>query len=88
MTQKVQARLIDFNAAVAPDQRFAALHLDIEPHQYNQGAAWPTTTSCGFRVPDWLYWDDLEHARWISSTIDICTSSVGKRQRTGFRAPV
>lgn len=60
MIQKVQARLIDFNAAVAPSERFYALHLDIEPQQYKQGAAWPTTTSCGLRVMDWPYWDDLD----------------------------
>jgi hypothetical protein len=62
MLEKVQQRLIDFNAAVAADEQFDALHLDIEPQQYKQSAAFPTTTSCGLRLPDWPYWDDLDDA--------------------------
>ena len=62
MIQRVQARLIDFNASVTASEQFDALHLDIEPQQYKQGTAWPTTTSCGLRVMDWPYWDDLDTA--------------------------
>lgn len=62
MLARVQARLIDFNAGVAASEQFDALHLDIEPQQYKQGAAFPTTTSCGLRVPNWPYWDDLDDA--------------------------
>jgi hypothetical protein len=62
MLQRVQARLIDFSGQVSPSEQFDALHLDIEPQQYKQGTAWPQTTSCGLRVQDWPYWDDLDSA--------------------------
>lgn len=60
LLDRIQTRLIDFNAAVGPTERFTALHLDVEPQQYKQGAAWPTTTSCGLRIQDWMFWDDLD----------------------------
>jgi hypothetical protein len=59
MIQRVQARLIDFNASVAAAEQFVALHLDIEPQQYKQGNAWSTTTTCGQEIQPWAFWDDL-----------------------------
>lgn len=59
MIQRVQARLIDFNASVTADEQFVALHLDIEPQQYKQGAAWPTATTCGQEIQPWAFWDEL-----------------------------
>lgn len=62
MLEDVQTRLIDFNASIAPGERFDALHLDIEPQQYDLSTAFPTTTSCGLRIQDWPFWDDLDPA--------------------------
>lgn len=42
MTSKIQARLLDYNAAVDTPARFAGLHLDIEPQAL---AAWGTATA-------------------------------------------
>ena len=56
----IDERLIDFNAGTAaPNERFTALHLDIEPQQFKLSEAFPETTSCGLRLPEWMFWDDL-----------------------------
>lgn len=59
----IDERLIDFHAGTSsPDERFTAVHLDIEPQQYKQSTAFPETTSCGLRLPEWMFWDTLTPA--------------------------
>ena len=41
LTAHIKPKLIDFNAAAGPAERYDALHLDIEPHGFPE---WPTLT--------------------------------------------
>lgn len=54
LLDEIQERFIDFNNGHLPAEQFKALHLDIEPQQYNA-----PSTSCGYRMMNYPSWSTL-----------------------------